>query len=324
MTDLGASISIHGLRTHSPVNSPTWLYEKYSGNYDQGYRPITIANIIYDEQRMQYIHYRGTDYYRIYIPNDGESYSYSTFYKSLGNNTSQLSDPSGVRQLLSGFTGKEEVIVEGMYSNDPRIRKYDLRGESMLGFGLAHGGEEGQFNNARGIEVREDIIYVVDSGNKRVQVFDEYGTYQSSFNTEADGTPYGIYIDQDNQIIYIIDIVNNNCQIYSLGGGFIKSFGSLSSPNGITGAGSKIYIADTGNNKIQIFDIDGEFVSEFGSAGNENGEFNSPTDIEIIKNRLFVTDRGNYRIQVFNQDGIYIKKFPLTGLFLRGIAGKRR
>ena len=314
VTDLGASIAIGGIRTGG---SGYFLCSKHGGDYDSAYNPFQIYSKA--SPRFIIVYVKGTNYFEYWIPNDTGNYSYCAFDHSVGTNTGAFNMPGAVRQCLETFTGQERVIVEGMYSNAPRVRKYDLKGESIFDFGMEHGGENGQFNGARGIEVMEDIIYVVDSGNKRVQVFDEYGTYQSQFS--VDGTPHGIYIDQKNQLIYI---TAGNCRIYSLGGGLIKSFGSFSYPQGITGAEGKIYVADTGNNKILTFDLDGEFISEFGSGGSKNGQFNGPTDVEVINNRLFVADRGNYRMQVFTKEGIYIKKFALTGLFLRGIAGKRK
>ena len=312
VTDLGAELQIEGL-----IIGSSFIWSGDARDYGDGYNPFQYAD--QGDPRFIIIYVKGTNYFEYWVPQDTINWKYCSFHHSVGTNTGPFNMPTWVLYRTGGY-----IRVGGLYSNAPRVRKYDSKGESMLGFGTAYGGEEGQFKNARGIEVMEDTIYVVDSGNKRVQVFDEYGTYQSSFNTEEDGSPYGIYIDQDNQIIYITDTVKNNCQIYSLGGSLIKSFGDLSSPQGITGADGKIYIAATGSNNIQVFDVDGELVSEFGSGGSGNGEFNSPTDIEVIKNRLFVTDRGNYRIQIFNLDGNYIKKFPLTGLFLRGIAEKRK
>jgi len=49
-----------------------------------------------------------------------------------------------------------------------------------------NGSDIGQFNLPYGITISEDLVYVVDEENKRVQVFDRTGKYLFQLNSNLD------------------------------------------------------------------------------------------------------------------------------------------
>src|SRR5579863_6945860 len=78
-----------------------------------------------------------------------------------------------------------------------------------------------------------------DSGNHRVQIFDQAGTYLNQFGAAGTGdgqfyAPEGIAIDPTT---------------------------------------SNILVADTGNNRVEIFSSAGVYLSQLGTRGSGTGEF---------------------------------------------------
>jgi sugar lactone lactonase YvrE len=121
----------------------------------------------------------------------------------------------------------------------------------------------------------DDTVYVMDTWNNRVQVFNLKGKNKKVFTTD-DGffAPRGITVD----------------------------------PSGFT------YVADTGKHRIVKFDPKGNKVRAFGSKGDKEGQFNEPIGLALDQaGNLYVADRLNFRIQVFNPDGQYIKEWPVKG-----------
>ena len=144
------------------------------------------------------------------------------------------------------------------------------------------GNAAGQFNFPRAVAVdAEGQIYVADSGNNRVQVFNADGTFLRQ---------WGSLCKLDT---------GEGC----VGGGD----GQFNEPWGIAvGQDGSVYVSDTWNHRIQKFTNEGQFVSKwgvFGSTGGELGQenlFYGPRSLAIGRDgNLYVMDTGNKRVQVF-------------------------
>ncbi|PFP23276.1 6-bladed beta-propeller [Bacillus sp. AFS073361] len=161
-----------------------------------------------------------------------------------------------------------------------------------------------------------EFVYVSDTNNKQVQVFDQSGT--SVFNFGKEGTnkgefkfPYGIAGDKDGNI-YVADLYNGNISIFNSKGKFIKYFDDqkkvLKSPGGLRIIDSKLYVTDIKANKLFVFNLDGKKVMEIGGAGAEEGRFIAPNAVAVDSDQqIYVTDSGNNRVQIFDKEGKFIK-----------------
>jgi hypothetical protein len=130
------------------------------------------------------------------------------------------------------------------------------------------GQDDGQFKNPYGICMDKNEVYVADSDNHRIQVFNKkdlkflrkfgsYGQDDGQFNY-----PYGICMDQN-----------------------------------------EVYVADSGNHRIQVFDKkDLKFLRKFGSYGHNDGQFYCPICICMNQNEVYVVDSNNHRIQVWKRE----------------------
>ncbi|MCK5608571.1 hypothetical protein KAR91_42205 [Candidatus Pacearchaeota archaeon] len=112
------------------------------------------------------------------------------------------------------------------------------------------------------------FLYVVDSGNNRIQAFDYEGNFKFQFGSY--GTANGYF----NQ------------------------------PNSICTDGEKLYVTDSGNDRVQVFDLLGNYLFQFGSEGTSVGQFDTPLGIATDGTFLYVVDQGNSRFQVFTMFGL--------------------
>ncbi|MBT1697598.1 6-bladed beta-propeller [Fulvivirgaceae bacterium PWU4] len=207
-----------------------------------------------------------------------------------------------------------------------RVIGYTSGGQVAVSIG-GYGTEDGKFRTPSGIAVANSKIYVVDSGNHRVQVFSaSSGSFLYAFGSEGSGdgqfnTPKGIFVDSYNQVI-VVDQGNARIQLFNSNGTFIRKFGTygsgngqLNNPVGVFSADVsfqlRIYVADAGNNRVQYFDYNGAYLGQFGTAGTGDGQFNNPTSIRTVTTssgvmQFFVADSGNKRIQAFSTAGAFL------------------
>lgn len=196
------------------------------------------------------------------------------------------------------------------------------------------GSGDGQFSELKSVEIDSlGNIYVLDSGNSRVQKFDSDGTYLSQFGSAGTGngqfqTPYDIAIDSSGNI-YVADAENFRVQKFDSNGTYLSQFGSFGTDNGefilpasvaIDSSGN-IYVSDAGvyideESRIQKFDSDGTYLSQFGSTGSGDGEFYLPLSLYIdSEDNIYVSDSSpsENRIQKFDSDGAYLSQFGSSG-----------
>lgn len=170
-------------------------------------------------------------------------------------------------------------------------------------------------NKPMAVVVVNKQIYVSDTNNQRVQIFDYDGKPISAFGKSGEKAgefkfPYGIAGDAQGQI-YVTDLYNGNISIFSSDGQFIKYFGKkgdFNKPAGIAIDGDKMYISDVALNQIFVYSLDGTQLLKFGEKGEKDGQLNSPNVVQHLGNRIYVADTGNDRIEVFDEQGNLLSK----------------
>lgn len=179
---------------------------------------------------------------------------------------SQLKTPTGVavdaenRLVYVVDTEKQEVEVF-----DADTFKY-LR---AIGRPMKDLGDDAPGAMAKPTNVAVDanaLVYVADTLNNRIQVFDADGNFVRMWGKAGDvpgyfARPKGLSIDSDGHI----------------------------------------WVADSFLNYVQIFDQEGHLVGYVGSGGTYPGQFSVPVDVYVSQktNRVFVTDQFPGRMQVF-------------------------
>jgi len=175
----------------------------------------------------------------------------------------KLANPVGVAVSPNNY-----LYVVDM--NEHRIWVYDLGGAHrrpgyLFTFGI-RGTRDGEFNYPSNIFVdNKGLVYVTDTMNFRIQIFDQNGKFIRKFGQIGDGPGYfsrpkGIALDSKGNFFVIdalretIEVYDNNGQYLGFLGGRGKNPGQFSLPAGIhIDSGDTIYVADSFNQRIQIF-----------------------------------------------------------------------
>jgi len=160
------------------------------------------------------------------------------------------------------------------------VQSFDLKTLKFLKAFGERGKEEGSFNFPSNITVDEKSnIYVVDTMNARVQVFDSVGRFLYSYGRFGDtpgefARPKGIAIDSEGHV-YVVDAAFNNVQIFDKEGKILMSFGGYGNGRGqmILPAGIAIdkddfiYVADSWNERVDVYEFLGKKHAEREAAG---------------------------------------------------------
>jgi DNA-binding beta-propeller fold protein YncE len=154
----------------------------------------------------------------------------------------------------------DQVLV---YDADPPYRLLRKIGKPSKNHELT---SPGDFSRPTNAAVDADgNLYVSDTFNNRVEVFDADGNFIRTFGKAGDGPGYfarpkGIAVDADGHI----------------------------------------WVADAVQNRIQVFSQEGDLLIYMGGAGLLPGQFNTPAGLAIDnKNRIFTTEQYPGRIQMF-------------------------
>jgi tripartite motif-containing protein 71 len=197
-----------------------------------------------------------------------------------GNGSGQFNYPRGVAVDQNG-----DIYIAD--SRNHRIQKLNGKtGKFIREFGGFAGvtgdpkkllsDSQGKLNEPNGVTVGPDnLIYVVDTWNERLQVFSTDGKFKKAIASDD-----GFYGPRE----LLVDA---------------KGF---------------IYVADTGKHRIVKFDSKGARVGTWGQKGEKPGEFNEPIGLALDQTgNIYVADRLNFRIQVFDPNGVFLKQWPVHG-----------
>jgi sugar lactone lactonase YvrE len=201
---------------------------------------------------------------------------------------------------------------------------------------------EGQFITPRNVAVGSDgNLYIADSGNHRIQVFDAAGNFVTAWGEfgAAPGQfnePWGIAVD--DEFVYVADTWNHRIQKFSHEGAVVGSFGQNGSPIDETDAAlgmfygprgitlindNRLAITDTGNHRIQLMDRDGNFLSSVGGFGNQPGQFNEPVGLTTGPfGNVYMADTWNGRVQELTSDLFPLNEWKVNGWFSQSVDNK--
>lgn len=186
-------------------------------------------------------------------------------------------------------------------------------GQPQFLFSIYGANEKDFMNKPMAVCVSGNRIYVADTGNQRVQVFDYNGAPLFKFGKDGKKQgefrfPYGIATDPSGKI-YVADLYNGNVSVFTKDGEFLNYFSNsveIKGPAGLYVDKDRIYVTDVALNQVKVFDLNGQKLFAFGKTGTGKGEFQSPNSVWVNGNSIYVSDTGNDRVQTFNKLGGFL------------------
>jgi len=188
-----------------------------------------------------------------------------------------------------------------------QLLKLDVNGNVIQKVGSA-GSREGYFSRAGDIFIGKDgLVYVADTNNDRIQVFNGDGVFMHAFTKGSAGLllERPVAIDQDSKgNIYVLSESRNAVLVIAPDGEVLREFGQspgmgrLDAPVSLAIIATELLVLDAGTNSVKVFSLQGDLIREFGSKGHGKGDFKTPASLAAIDDvRFLVADPGNKRIQ---------------------------
>ena len=153
-------------------------------------------------------------------------------------------------------------------------------------------------------------IFVADTGNSCVKVFDDSGKIIYKFgDEEGEGkmsSPRSLSIHGNNIVISQYDSILN----YQLNGKFISRIGKsgkgkleFNLPHGLTfNQNGDLYICDSNNNRVQILSKEFVFKDQFGQ-----NSLKKPCDVKLTRRYIYILDESNPCLHLFDYNLILQK-----------------
>lgn len=285
----------------SPIPKPEYLYTIYgpeTGRLNKTWNTVVEDNRIYvvdsGNRRIAVMDYSGRFLTEIGRPQKGKPVSEQKgvlqapagvavvggeiYVADSGTRLIHVFDAEG--RFLRYFAEKKPKIPVNIFHKDGKfyvidngtmtVQVYDAQGENLLVIG-GQGEKPGQFYYPYSVYVDgNDEIYIADSNNNRIQVFNQAGEFVRELRGE----------DKDGA-------------------------GGYSIPRGIAfDAEGNMYTAEMMSNAISITDKEGKAISRFSYGEPETDstidELKVPTSVFIDEGqRLYVTELANSRVLVY-------------------------
>lgn len=179
------------------------------------------------------------------------------------------------------------VDIGGVDSESHRVRVFDAQsGKHLFDFGK-RGIGPGEFNLPRDVAVgRDGLLYVVDGGNFRIQVFDRNGKYLQAFGRVG------------------------------------RQLGQFARPKeAATDKEGNLYVVDTAFGNIQIFNPDGELLMFIGDRSEQDGpaKYMLPSGVYVDEDgRIYMVDQWFRKVDIFRpaalkaQEGYLVRRAGKT------------
>ena len=155
-------------------------------------------------------------------------------FGSRGDSPDQMIYPRGI-----AIDDMDNIYLSSMH----KLQKFTSKGELIKCVG-----KEGEFNYPRGVTLHDNQVYVCDTNNHRIQVFDLNLNFVRSIGSRGKGRgefnePRDVKLDTAGNI-YVADFWNSRVQVLDNSGHFIRTLGDEGErrPSGLHIADKYVYI----------------------------------------------------------------------------------
>jgi hypothetical protein len=272
-------------------NDDLTFYKHLSGDSNRGFRFRNPTDVLFDTDGNMFI--LGFETANI-IKLDTNGLPVGNFKGSLG-------------RTFEGplfFTYHKDLIYISDFTSD-RIYIMNTNGYLQDRF-AGKGSEGGSFYGPTGIAVSDDnILFVADSGNNRIQKLKLNGNFISDFGKEGKGKlkmPSGLTIE--NNQVYVADKGNKRVVVFDMEGNFVKEFThpSIVVPRSINFHKKRMYIADE-QTGLLIYNSDRDKWTKIANFRDETGKY-----VKLLRSfsssydstgSLYSIDYDRHRVDIF-------------------------
>ncbi len=163
-------------------------------------------------------------------------------------------------------------------------------------------------------------VYVADSGNARIQIFDASLDYLDSI-TEGLKRPVAVTAGEDGKI-YVMDSFDSKLKVFDSSYRLVEELGGLGRDRVMFYNATKIksdssgnlFIADSGNVRLQELDSEFNFVNSIeGIFGGSITGFPPFYSAIAPDGKIAVTEPTNHRVSIFSASGTYLESIGTKG-----------
>ena len=167
------------------------------------------------------------------------------------------------------------------------------------------GSAASQFQTPIGVAAFGGNVYVADSGNARVQRFNQKGVFKAAWG-------WGV---KDGKAQSEVCTNKKGCQpgIPGAGPGQFQNPTSVAVDTSKSSSKGSVYVGDAGNNVVLKFKSSGKFLSTiYGTSVTGQGHFVSLGGVAVDQNgNVWTTDIATGNVDKFDSTGTFVQEFPI-------------
>jgi DNA-binding beta-propeller fold protein YncE len=251
---------------------------------------------------------------------------------STNDQTNSIAPAGTLREPWAVAVAKDGTVAVADTWNH-RVQVFDAKGQLIRAFGHYEQVKPGDAGSLDGFWGPRDIaidasnnIYVADTGNKRIRVYDLNGTLIRTIGQPGAGAgqlnePVGLAIDSNAGRLYVADSWNKRVQVFTTDGSPITSWKvpNWYGPSDDTGnrpylavdpTGQRLFAAEPDTGRILVWDLSqvtangGEqALLTFGAKGSPDmNRFGAVGGLVVDNNSLYVVDAVASRVLKFSLD----------------------
>jgi len=236
---------------------------------------------------------------------------YISRYDSSGNHTGTIATPGPSLALAVSGTS----LYIGL-RNAAHIVRMDTSGTVLQTFGTVMLASDMAFDD-------NQHLYVTDSKQKQVLVFDRNGNLLNTFGQDVLLFPTGIAVDTKNHRILVTEhggiapadttLPFATVHVFDMQGNWLKGYGQYGNNDGqfirMQGLAvdqlGRLFVTDSYQGIIQVLDKNGTFLGVLGQFGYELNQLSLPMDVLLDKaNHLWVSSYNSGALLVYDIKGL--------------------